>query len=116
MKNITIEYSSHFNRNIIKSIIQLGGSEIINGINGLNRDFKLNTKAGELHLSIPKKQKFLFIMFSRFKDVEKVNKTFGSDFGHNVHSGKWNFQSNDLTPESLDNTIKYFAKELSLVI
>ena len=86
--NITAKQQDKFNQAVINGLVEMGAVKQPTDETMLsNTQFKLETIAGTLLITLFHHQKFLFTVYSRFEDPTKSK----DKFNCNPHSGKYNF-------------------------
>ena len=86
--NITAKQQNEFVAGVTKGLIEMGAVKQPNNPNTFaSTEFKLETIAGTLLITLYHSQRFLFSVYSRFEDPTKSK----DKFNCNPHSGKYNF-------------------------
>jgi len=99
--NITAKQQNEFVAGVTAGLLEMGATiQPKNEFSFDNTEFKLNTVAGVLIITLYSSQKFLFTVYSRFEDVNKAK----DKFNCNPHSGKYNFH------RSKDKSLPTMAK------
>ena len=85
--NITLKKQNAFVTAVTKGLLEMGAVLQPTNENMLsNKQFKLDTIAGVLNITLYNSQTFLYTVYSRFEDVEKAK----DKFNCNPYSGKYN--------------------------
>jgi len=102
--NITAKQQNEFVAGVTKGLLEIGA--VVQPKNELsfdNTEFKLNTIAGILTITLYSSQTFLFTVYSRFEDVESAK----DNFNCNPYSGKYNFhRSKDKSLPTMERVIE----------
>lgn len=99
-----------FIKRALEYILSIGAKEGRKGT--FLNDFKLDTKVGELKISleIPEKGN-IFSIYCRFEDTGKAKEFLGDNERLNQYSGKFNFHYTDA-----DWTLKLFKEEIKPIL
>jgi len=101
--NITLKKQNAFNTAVEKGLLEMGAVlQPIDENKFTCKEFKLDTIAGVLNITLYKGQKFLYTVYSRFEDVEKAK----GKFNCNPYSGKYNAHLS-----AKGNTAKYAIED-----
>jgi len=102
--NITAKQQDKFVAGVTEGLLEMGAvKQPKNELSFNNTEFKLETLAGTLIITLYHSQKFLFTVYSRFEDPTKSK----DKFNCNPHSGKYNFHmSVQRGVRTLDNVIE----------
>jgi len=101
--NITLKKQTAFVTAVKKGLIEMGAIPQPTDERMLtNSQFKLETVAGVLNITLYHSQKFFYTVYSRFERVDLAK----DKFNCNPHSGKYNTHSS-----SKGNTAKYAIEE-----
>jgi len=91
--NITKKDQEKFVNELSNHLIKMGAvKQPTNELSFANNEFKLETSAGTLTITIYHHQKFLFSAYGRFDDVARAK----NKFNCNPFSGKYNFHMNKI--------------------
>lgn len=86
--NITLKQQDEFVAGVTKGLLEMGAvKQPKNELSFDNTEFKLETIAGTLIITLYRSQKFLFTVYSRFEEPTRSK----DKFNCNPHSGKYNF-------------------------
>ena len=86
--NITAIQQNKFNQEVINGLVEMGAVKQPTDESMLqNTQFKLETIAGTLLITLYHHQKFLFTVYSMFEEPERAK----GKFNCNPYSGKYNF-------------------------
>jgi hypothetical protein len=101
--NITLKKQNAFNTAVEKGLLEMGAVlQPVNESMLSNKQFKLDTIAGVLNITLYRNQKFLYTVYSRFEDVERAK----GKFNCNPYSGKYNAHLS-----AKGNTAKYAIED-----
>ena len=102
--NITAKQQEKFVAEVTAGLLEMGAvKQPKNELSFDNTEFKLETLAGTLLITLYRSQTFLFSVYSRFEDPTKSK----DKFNCNPHSGKYNFHmSVQKGAITLDNVIE----------
>jgi len=102
--NITAKQQEKFVAEVTAGLLEMGAvKQPKNELSFDNTEFKLETLAGTLLITLYRNQNFLFTVYSRFEDVNKAK----DKFNCNPHSGKYNFhRSKDKSLPTMEKVIE----------
>jgi len=101
--NITLKQQEKFVAGIIKGLTEMGAvKQPTNSHMFNNTQFKLETIAGNLDITLYHSQKFMFTVYSKFENVDKAK----DKFNCNPYSGKYNFHRSKSKLLSMEQMIE----------
>ena len=102
--NITLKQQEKFVEGIIKGLTEMGAIKQPNDPRMFtNTQFKLETIAGNLDITLYHSQKFMFTVYSKFEEPEKSK----DKFNCNPYSGKYNFHRSKSKLFSMEQMIEF---------
>lgn len=106
---ISKKKNKEFVDGVTNGLLEIGAKQVENNISHF-KTFELNTIVGKLTIDVVVENTVMFMVFSRFENVELAKHKFDC----NPYSGKYNFMELDSTPieKSIELALMHFEATL----